>query len=211
MPPLRPIFLLVLAVLAGAAALPVSAQEQDKRIAELKKGYVNTLQLADRIQVTVFGEDDLRAIVRIDSRGKASLPLIGEVHLGGLTLTQAQAVIEAAYKDGRFLRNPQVQVSIEDYAPREVSITGAIRAPARYSLPAESTFTLTELVTKAQGFSDIAKGSAVTVTRILPDGTKKVFTIDVEALLKGRRSSRPNNEDILLLPGDNVYVPESLI
>lgn len=201
---------LLAALLAGLFAA-AGAQEQDARVVELKKNYVHTLQLADRILVNVFGEEDLRAIVRIDARGKVNLPLIGEVRLGGMTIVEAQAAIEAAYKDGRFLRNPQVTVSVEEYAAREVSISGAIRAPGRYGLPAESTLTITELVTKAQGFTDIAKGTAVTVTRVLPDGTKKVFTIDVESLIKGRKSSRPNNEDILLLPGDNVYVPESLI
>lgn len=201
----------LLAVLCAVLCPAGGAQEQDARVAELKKNYVHTLQLADRILVNVFGEEDLRTIVRIDARGKVNLPLIGEINLGGMTIVEAQVAIEAAYKDGRFLRNPQVTVSVEEYAAREVSISGAIRAPGRYGLPAESTLTITELVTKAQGFTDIAKGTAVTVTRVLPDGTKKVFTIDVENLIKGRKSSRPNNEDMLLLPGDNVYVPESLI
>ena len=201
----------LLAVLLAGLFAAAGAQEQDARVVELKKNYVHTLQLADRILVNVFGEEELRTIVRIDARGKVNLPLIGEIGLGGMTIVEAQAAIEAAYKDGRFLRNPQVTVSVEEYAAREVSISGAIRAPGRYGLPAESTLTITELVTKAQGFTDIAKGTAVTVTRVLPDGTKKVFTIDVESLIKGRKSSRPNNEDLLLLPGDNVYVPESLI
>lgn len=208
-PPLTRL-LLFTALLTGCLA-SAGAQDQDARMIELKKNYVHTLQLADRILVNVFGEDELRTIVRIDARGKVNLPLIGEISVGGMTIVEAQTTIEAAYKDGRFLRNPQVTVSVEEYAAREVSISGAIRAPGRYGLPAESTLTITELVTKAQGFTDIAKGTAVTVTRVLPDGTKKVFTIDVESLIKGKKSNRPNNEDILLLPGDNVYVPESLI
>jgi len=201
----------LLAALLACGLIPASAQEQDPRLAELKKNYVHTLHLADRILVNVFGEDELRAIVRIDARGKVTLPLIQEVSVGGLTIVEAQTVIENAYKDGRYLRNPQVSVSVEDYAPREVSVTGAIRSPGRITLPAESTFTITELITKAGGFNDIAKGTAVTVTRVYADGTKKVFTIDVESLIKGKKSSRANNEDILLLPGDHVYVPESLI
>lgn len=207
---LPPRFLLI-ALLLGAPLSLARAEESDSRIAELKKNYVHTLQLADRILVNVFGEDELRATVRIDARGKINLPLIQEISVGGLTIVEAQNAIENAYKDGRYLRNPQVSVSVEEYAPREVSITGAIRNAGRFSLPAESTLTITELVTKAGGFSDIAKGSAVTVTRVLPNGTKKVFTIDVESLIKGKKSNRPDNEDILLLPGDNVYVPESLI
>ncbi len=199
--------LLLLAGLVGLAS-PVLAQGASP--AELKKSYIHTLQLADRIHVSIYGEDDLRATVRIDARGRVNLPLVGEVAIGGLNLIEAQAAIEAAYKDGRFLRNPQATVSVEEYAPREVSISGAIRNAARYALPIESTLTIVELVTKAGGFTDIAKGTAVTITRIMADGTKKVFTVDAESLIKGKRGAKPE-DNILLQPGDIVYVPESLI
>jgi polysaccharide export outer membrane protein len=126
-------------------------------------------------------------------------------------VVEAQTAIENAYKDGRFLRNPQVTISVEEYAPREVSIQGAIRSPGRYTLPVESTFTVVELVTKAQGITDIGKGSAVTVTRILPDGTKKVFTVDVDSIIKGKKDTKTDDNSLLLLPGDIVYVPERLI
>lgn len=193
--------------LAGEAGL---AQEPAPGGQEQKKNYVHTLQLGDRVRIAVYQEDDLLSNPRIDARSRVNLPLVGEVVIGGLTLAQAQKVIEDAYKDGRFLRNPQVTITVEEYAPREVSIQGAIRNAGRYVLPVESTFTVVELVTKAGGFTDIAKGTAVTVTRLNADGSKQVFTVDVDSLIRGRRSAR-TNEDILLQPGDIVYVPESLI
>lgn len=176
-----------------------------------KKNYVHTLALADRVRVAVYQEDDLTTVTRIDARGKINLPLIGEISLGGLTVVEAQAAIENAYKDGRFLRNPQVTVSVEEYAPREVSIQGRVRNPGRYTLPIESTLTVVELVTKAGGIDDIGKGSAVTVTRILPDGTKKVFTVDVDSVIRGKRDTKTEDSTLLLQPGDIVYVPERLI
>ena len=209
MRPARLLPLLLLALAAGTAAAAQSA-EPGTTPAEQKKNYIHTLQLGDRIRITIYQEDDLLSNPRIDARGRVNLPLAGEVVIGGLTLTQAQKVIEDAYKDGRFLRNPQVTITVEEYAPREVSIQGAIRNAGRYVLPVESTFTVVELVTKAGGFTDIAKGTAVLVTRVAPDGTKKVFTVDVESLIRGRRGGRAA-EDILLQPGDIVYVPESLI
>lgn len=173
-----------------------------------KKNYVHTLTLADRIQVRVYQEEDLTTIARIDARGRINLPLLGEVAIGGLTLPQAQTVIETAYQEGRYLRNPQVTINVEEYAPREVSINGQIRNPGRYQLPNESTYTLAELVTKAGGITDIGKGSAVTITRILPDGAKKVFTIDVDSIIKGKKGG---DNDFVLQAGDFVNVPERLI
>lgn len=176
-----------------------------------KKNYVHTLALADRIRIAVFQEEDLTSLTRIDARGRINLPLIGEIAIGGMTVVDAQAAIEAAYREGRFLRNPQVTVSVEEYAPREVSIQGRVRNAGRYTLPIESTYTVVELVTKAGGIDDIGKGSSVTVTRILPDGTKKVFTVDVDSVIKGRKDAKTEDTTLLLQPGDIVYVPERLI
>jgi polysaccharide export outer membrane protein len=176
-----------------------------------KKNYIHTLALADRVRIAVYQEEDLASVTRIDARGRVNLPLIGEISIGGLTVIEAQAAIENAYKDGRFLRNPQVTVSVEEYAPREVSIQGQIRNAGRYTLPIESTLTVVELVTKAGGITDIGKGSAVTVTRILPNGTKKVFTVDVDSVIKGKKDTKTDDSALLLQPGDIVYVPERLI
>jgi polysaccharide biosynthesis/export protein len=190
--------LLVAAPLASAQTPPKTT----------KKSYVHTLSLADRIQVRVFQEEDLTSIARIDARGKVNLPLLGEISIGGLTVVEAQNAIESAYKDNRYLRNPQVTINVEEYAPREVSINGQVRNPGRYQLPNESTYTLSELVTKAGGVTDIGKSDAVTVTRIMPDGTKKVLTIDVDSIIKGTKSKE---SDFVLQAGDNVFVRERLI
>jgi polysaccharide export outer membrane protein len=198
--------LLVLSVLAAASL----AHGQSKSTGD-KKNYIHTLTLADRVRIAVYQEDDLASLTRIDARGRVNLPLIGEIGIGGLTVIEAQAAIENAYKDGRYLRNPQVTVSVEEYAPREVSIQGRIRNAGRYTLPIESTFTVVELVTKAGGIDDIGKGSAVSVTRILPDGTKKVFTVDVDSIIKGKKNTKIDDTTLLLQPGDIVYVPEKLI
>jgi polysaccharide export outer membrane protein len=204
---LRVLFLVLLALVASA-----SASAQSGNPADAKKSYIHKLQLADRVRVAIYQEDDITTVARIDARGMVNLPLIGEIAIGGLTVTEAQDLIQNRYREGRFLRNPQVTVSVEDYAPREVSIHGQIRGPGRYSLPTESTFNVVELVTKAGGFTDIAKGNAVTVRRQMPDGTVKTFVVDVESIIKGKKSGpKLDEQNILLLPGDIINVPERLI
>jgi polysaccharide export outer membrane protein len=199
--------LIVLAAALLGNLFPLNAQSA----ANDKRTFIYTLSLADRVRVAVYQEEDLTTVQRIDARGRVNLPLVGEIALGGLTIVEAQAAIENAYKEGRYLRSPQVTINVEEYAPREVSIQGQVGSPGRYILPIESTWTVVELVTKAGGVKDIGKGSAVTVTRIMPDGTKKVFTIDVDSLIKGKRGNKEEDNNFLLQAGDNVYVPERLI
>ncbi|MDI1250173.1 MAG: polysaccharide export protein [Lacunisphaera sp.] len=206
MKPSRLLLALLAALLAGG---PTSLRAQSDSMKAEKKNYVHTLALADKLRISVYQEDDLSTQARIDARGRVNLPLLGEITIGGMTVTEAQAAVENAYKEGRYLRNPQVTINVEEYATREVSIQGQIRSPGRFSLPPESTYTVVELVSKAGGITDIGKGTAVVITRILADGTKKVFTVDVDSIIKGKKDNK--SEDFLLQTGDNVYVPERLI
>lgn len=203
---------ILLGLLAGWSVPHLSAQNNtDKENAEARKALVYRIATNDRIRVGVFQEPDLDIIARVDMKGTVNLPLVGQLSVQNLTINEAERVIENAYKDGRFLRNPQVTITVEEYAPREVSIQGQVKNPARYTLPIEQTMTVLELVTKAGGFTDTAKGTAVTVTRINADGTKQVFSVDVESLIKGKDKANTKDTSLILLPGDIVYVPERII
>lgn len=201
--------LFLTAVLLGST-LAAIARADDVASKEDKSDFIYRLTVTDRIRVSIFQEDDLAEISRIDARGNINLKLVGEIHVAGLTVNEAQHAIEQAYIDGRYLRNPQATVSVEEYAPREVSIQGQIKAPGRYLLPIESTYSIVELVTKAGGLTDIAKGTNVVVTRVLPDGSKKTFTVDVESIIRGKNTTKETHS-LLLEPGDIVYVPERII
>lgn len=203
--------LLLAAFFVVLAAKPSSCAQEAVSDAAGSPGFIYRLTVTDRIRVSIFQEDDLADIPRIDARGNIKLKLVGDVNVAGLTVNEAQRAIEQAYREGRFLRNPQVTIAIEEYAPREVSIQGQVKAPGRFLLPIESTFSVIELVTKAGGLTDIAKGSAVVVTRITADGKKLTFVVDVDSVIRGRKGSMSENSALLLEPGDIVYVPERII
>jgi len=200
--------LLSLLCLALAAATTAAAQN-----AAPAKAQAYAIRSIDQLRISVFGEEDLSTISRVDAKGTVNLPLVGEIKVAGQTLSEAERTIEGAYRDGRYLRKPQVTVAIEAYAPREVSIQGQVKNPGRYPLPIEASISVLDLVTKAGGFTDTAQGTAVKVTRIMPDGTTRVITLDVESLIKGKSNAKTTgeNESLLLQPDDIVYVPERII
>ena len=161
----------------------------------------------------IFQEDDLSLTARVDAKGNINLNLVGNVHVFGQTLTEAERTIENAYRDGRILRHPEVTITVEESAPREVSVQGQVKNPNRYNLPLETSTTLSEIISRAGGFTDVAKGTAVRLTRILPNGTTRVFEVDVEDVMKGREKDKAKVEaaNLLLEPGDLIYVPERII
>lgn len=194
---------------------PASAQLPDNAApatAQPRPELAYTLITADQLRVIVYQEDDLTAVNRVDAGGNINLQLVGPVQVHGLSVSEAQTAIERAYREGRFLRNPQVTITIEQYAPREVSIQGEVVNPNRYSLPIETTWTIVDLVTKAGGLKDTAKGNAVIVTRFALDGKKQTLgPFDVASLIRGKGKSDSDANALILLPGDIVYVPMRII
>jgi polysaccharide biosynthesis/export protein len=197
-------FLIAAAVLrAQAPAAPTAAE---------LKALPYKISHSDIVSVSVFGEAELTVgNKRVEANGTVNLPLIGDVRIAGLTKLEAQATIEKAYIDGRYLRDPKVTITIDTYAARRVSIMGKIVTSGTYDLPPDAAWTLKDLVLKAGGFQETAKGTAVRVTRTMPDGTLKKFEFDIDSIIKGKSGANSEAGQFILEPGDIIYVPEKII
>ncbi|MCX6955440.1 MAG: polysaccharide export protein [Verrucomicrobia bacterium] len=196
-----------------AVVFPVSAAEPPPSApTEAPKAASYRIAPSDKVSISIIGESEYNAAnKRVDANGNVNLALIGEVHIAGLTVVAAQTAIENAYKEGRIFRNPQVSLNIEDYSPREVSISGMVKIPAKYPLPPETVMTLKDLVLRAGGFTDTANGKKVRVSRPQPDGTSKIFTKDIDSVIRSKDTKNSTDGSFVLEPGDVVYVDEKMI
>jgi polysaccharide export outer membrane protein len=197
------------ALLAVALACPLRSPAADP--APVHTAYA--LTSGDVIRVQILGPDEpASAPQHVDTLGNITMALIGDIHVAGLTRDQAQAAIADAYVKGRYYKHPEITINIDEYADREVSIQGMVKSPGRFPLPIETAFSVVDLVTKAGGFTDIAKGSDVQIVRN-PQGSGKpiVIHVDVQSIFKGKSSIKSNDPSLILQPGDTVYVPEAII
>jgi len=209
-PHLRLGVLLALGIsILGVETTPAVAQRLAPSTGNQPLTYI--IARTDRLRIELYQEDDLSLIARVDAQGCVNLPLVGEVRVIGRTIIDAQKAVEAAYLEGRFLKNPKATINVEEYAPRDVSVAGYVKNPGRIPLPIESTLTIVEVITRAGGFTDIAKGTEVSITRVLPDGTKMTETVDVDSLIRGKNSVDLKKTAFKLEPGDIIYVPPRLI
>jgi len=203
---------LLLVGLAGVIALGQTAASDPVSPPPTKKSKPYKITHSDRLRIEVIPETDLLTQCRVDTKGCVNLTYVGEVPVAGLTIPEAQQAIENAYRDQRYLRNPQVRINVEEYAPREVFISGDVKLPARYVMPIETVMTVVDLVQKAGGFLDTAKGTAVRVLRKGHDGKEdQRFEVDVESILKAKKNAKVEDNSLELEPGDNVYVPQRII
>src|SRR6185436_19987566 len=128
------------------------------------------LGIGDAIRVTVFQQPDLTTEARITDRGTISLPLVGEVKVGGMSAAQAGGSIAESFKKGGYLKNPQVSVAMTTLRSRQVSVLGLVTRPGRYALDDTST-RLTDVIAAAGG---IAAGGAEDVTVVRNGQSQRV-------------------------------------
>lgn len=167
----------------------------------------------DQLAVAIVGEPDLTAgNKRVEARGTINLTLIGDVRVYGMTLEEAAHTIEKAYQDGRILRHPEVTVSVEQYSPRVVNVMGHVKTPQRINLPPEQQWTVKDVIMQCNGFDDTARGTAIRLTRTMPDGTSKTFVLDVQSAILGKdRAESSKDASFVVEPDDVIYVPEKII
>lgn len=162
----------------------------------------------DLVRITVFGEPEFGISQRVSANGDVSMPLLGQVKIGGLTVEEARQRIEAALIEEEFLRRPQVFVSIEGFSPRRITILGEIGSPTSIELPpGTNSFDIEVVIAMAGGFSDLARRSEVRVTRKSPeDGRERVLTVDVDEVMLDEENGYAATR-FRVLPGDILYVP----
>ena len=106
------------------------------------------LSAGDRVRVGVFGEPALSGEFDVSVAGTLALPLVGEVKALGLTPSELEKAIAAAYADG-YLRNPRVSTEVLRYRP--FYILGEVNKPGEY--PYSSGLTVMNAVATANGFT----------------------------------------------------------
>ena len=165
-------------------------------------GYI--LSPTDQVSVEVFGEDDLRANGRLNPEGNLSVPLLGSVHLAGLTLTQAASKLTELY--GRdYLVHPRVNVMLLSYAKRRFSILGQVGHPGSFEMPEGSPggIDLLEAIALAGGYTRIAAPERITVRRHNASGDQ-IFKVNA------KRFNKASGGSFLVEPGDTITVGESI-
>jgi protein involved in polysaccharide export with SLBB domain len=92
----------------------------------------------DTLDITVpdlFQGAEIRPIrSRIMADGTVTLPLVGQVVVGGMNLSAAQDAINQAYANG-FLNEPRVSVALAEKHTISVSVIGEVTNPGVYQLP----------------------------------------------------------------------------
>ena len=187
---------------APGAPAPAAAGFAAASSVSAPSGY--QLSANDQIAVEVFGEDDLRTAVRLTGDGTASLPLLGAVRLGGLTLPQATSRLTELY--GRdYLVNPKISVSLIGYAKQRFTMLGQVNRPGSYEMPegGGGGVDILEAVAMAGGYTRIAAPERISVRRRGANGDEVIR-------VNAKRLAKQAGGGFRVQPGDTITVGESI-
>src|SRR6266704_1573923 len=187
--------------LLAAGPLGALAGEQTADAPPLAEPQTYILSPNDVVQVKVYQEDDLETKMRIGKDGTTSFPLIGVINLGGKTVAQAADLIRARLADG-YLVNPQVTVTVLEYAKRRFTVLGQVQKPGSYEIPNEESVSLLEAIAIAGGYTRLANRANVIVTRSVA-GRKTALSLDVN-----HATNDPNTPAFVIHPDDIITISE---
>jgi polysaccharide export outer membrane protein len=155
----------------------------------------------DLIEVGVYNVPELSTKARIGNSGDVYLPLIDYVHVGDLTVEEAQALIEKRLEDGGFVRGAHVTIFLDESIAQGVTVLGEVVKPGIY--PAIGDRKLFDLISAAGGFTQTA-GRKVSIIR--QRDPSAAMTVNLP-----RNLADDLQDNVEILPGDMISVPRAPI
>ncbi len=160
------------------------------------------LGAGDAVRVLVYQNPDLTLETRVAETGVISFPLIGNVRIGGLSVSAAEQLIADGLRNGNFVKQPQVTIVLLQIRGNQASVLGQVNRPGRY--PIETTdMRLTDLLATAGGVAPTGADLVVLT------GTRAGKPYRLEVDLPSLFSANSTASDVLVQNGDVLWVDRS--
>lgn len=158
----------------------------------------------DVIDLTFPLQADFNQVITVAPDGYISLHGIGDFYAAGKSLPELRQDLAKAYSG--ILHNPIVNVDLKDFQKPYFYINGQVAHPGKFDLRENTT--VSEALAIAGGETQNAKSSQVLLFRRTPGGAMvEVRKLDIKKMLKKGNLT----EDMMLQPGDLIFVPQSAI
>ncbi|TSD74498.1 polysaccharide export protein EpsE [Janthinobacterium sp. KBS0711] len=156
------------------------------------------LGAGDVLKISVYGSPDLGLETRISEAGQITFPLVGNVALGGLSVSAAEKKLGGLLESGGFLRKAQVNIIVTSLQSQQVSVLGQVNRPGRY--PIEGRRSVMDMLAMAGGVS-VDGGDSINLIR-KRDGKTSREVIDIVEMVR----SADLNRDLDVAGNDVIFV-----
>ena len=153
----------------------------------------------------VEDRDDESQRLRVNDNGELEVPYAGLIPAAGRTCKQIAYAVKAALEK-EYYYNATVIIAVDRISEKSkgrVYVIGSVRGPGPQEIPPDETYTVSKAIIRAGGFGDFANKRKVKLTR----KNGEAFEVDLKRVIEQGRS----DEDVVLQPDDQVFVPQRLI
>jgi polysaccharide export outer membrane protein len=143
--------------------------------------------------------------LRVNDSGELEVPYVGLVPAQGKTCKELAFNIKSALEK-EYYYHATVILAVDRVSEKSrgrIYVYGSVKSQGPQEVPPDESYTVSKAVIRAGGFGDFANKRKVKVTR--KDG--KDFTVDLKRVIEGGHTE----EDVVLQPDDQIYVPQRLI
>jgi polysaccharide export outer membrane protein len=154
----------------------------------------------DLLEIKVFNAPEMSGTVRVSSAGDITIPLAGAIKVSGETVEEAQKRIEERLLSGGFLRDPQVNILVKEFASQGISILGEVAKPGIY--PLLGSRRLFDAIAAAGGTTNRAGRTVVVAHRNqqIPRET---------TIFLSKNADEAAKQNLELRPGDTVIISKA--
>lgn len=166
----------------------------------------------DVVEIKVYKQPDLTGRFRVGENGAVDLLFIGRQQLAGLTEEEAADVLRQALR--KYLRQPEVNVSVVEFNSRMITVIGAVRSPGR--LPLRRAMRLLDVIAWSGGLTEDSS-RFVNIIRYVRNSTVPtqaagddvspdvdIISVNIDEIIAGNTQN-----NLLLQAGDIVSVPRA--
>ncbi len=174
------------------------------------------IQRGDLLRVEVLEDSSVNREVLVAPDGRITVPLAGNISVGGASLTEAERRLTARL-EGSFATTPTVVVSLlqlrepdaprpePDVIPTNVFVIGEVNKPG--AIVIEQGTTLLQALSLAGGLTDFAAVKRVQLRRVV-NGEEQVFNLNYQAILDGQSGiglASMYQGDVIVVPARRLF------
>ncbi len=153
----------------------------------------------------VEDRDNESQLLRVNDNGELEVPYIGLVPAQGRTCKELAYAIKAALEKEYYYHATVILAvdRISEKSRGRVYVYGAVKGQGPQEIPPDETYTVSKAIIRAGGFGDFADKRKVKLTR----KNGEDVTVDLKRIIEQGHTE----EDVVVKPDDQIYVPQRLI
>lgn len=159
------------------------------------------LHPGDVVTVDYRYTPEYNASVSIQPDGFTTLPFLGEVKLGGLSVPQAKELLTK--EAGKRLNDPEITVGVKGFENPYYTVGGEVGTPGRYEM--HGPMTALRAIEIAGGFKSSGKTSQIVLIRPISETSGQTRLIDLSKAMRKHQLI----EEVEIQDGDMIIVPRN--